>query len=67
MQPKLDEISMRDFKPSKAAITAALGAHKQAVHSDGTKHMQPAARQQFGNRSPVSGWKPPGNQGFPGK
>ena len=65
MQPTHNEISMRDFTPSKSAIAAALGTVEQAVHSDNTRHMQPAAQQHAGNRGIVSGWKPPGNANFP--
>lgn len=61
MQPAHNEISMRDFTPSKAAIAVALGNVEQAHHSDDTRHMQPAAQQHAGNRGIVSGWQPPGN------
>lgn len=61
MQPSYNEISMRDFSPSKSAIAAALGNAEQAVRSDNTRHMQPAAQQLPGNRGIVSGWQPPGN------
>lgn len=61
MQPSHNEISMRDFTPSKAAIAAALGNVEQADHRDNTRHMQPAAQQHPGNRGVVPGRQSPGN------
>lgn len=57
------QLSLQEFKPSRAAITAALGEQGQA--DPRVRNMPYSINEQPGNGSLVSGWQQPGKPHIP--